>query len=240
LFTIRETEGFYHSAKRGQAPHVDAEPLWVNPKKEARTCEDAGFYVVRQQIVYYEGITFGSTWVLAGFVTFGARLSQLLQKPSHVLTQNPHCPDTLLIFLDFALFPAKSHVPVAGAGDDHLADQEEVVDGVERVNCSGPPHRNHGSPHLALQEPAVRHRNESGAVDQGLQFGRYISKVRGRGKNDAVRLAHLSNAVVHDVILDDAPAILCLEAFIASATTVDQIAADLNEFGFDPFDCYGF
>jgi len=34
---------------------------------------------------------------------------------------------------DVALVEAETHVPVAGAGDGHLADAEEVVDGIEGV-----------------------------------------------------------------------------------------------------------
>ena len=56
--------------------------------------------------------------------------------------------------------------PVAGARDEHFADQEKVVDGVEGVDCAAPAYGNGGSTDLALQEPAVGHGNIAGAVNQ--------------------------------------------------------------------------
>src|ERR1035437_1582582 len=110
-----------------------------------------------------------------------------------------------------------------------------MVDGVECVRCSASPHCNHGSPNLALQKPAVRHGHQTGTVYQRLQFGRYIGKISGRGENDAVCFEHFSDAVVYNVILDDAAEILLFEALITGRTTVNQVAANLNHFGFDAF-----
>jgi hypothetical protein len=43
----------------------------------------------------------------------------------------------LFVLLDFAFGAAHADVPMTGAGDDHLADQEEVAGEVEGVNGAG-------------------------------------------------------------------------------------------------------
>jgi hypothetical protein len=55
----------------------------------------------------------------------------LLEQPGHVLAEGFRRAQALLILLNFAFGPADADVPVAGARDDHLADQEEMVDRVE-------------------------------------------------------------------------------------------------------------
>jgi hypothetical protein len=43
------------------------------------------------------------------------------------LAEGFHRAQGLFVLLDLAFGPAGADVPIAGAGDDHLADQEEVV-----------------------------------------------------------------------------------------------------------------
>ncbi len=52
----------------------------------------------------------------------------LLEQPGHVSAKGFHRVQALFVLLDLALGPADADVPVARAWDDHLADQEEVVD----------------------------------------------------------------------------------------------------------------
>ena len=52
---------------------------------------------------------------------------EFLQQPGEVLAEGLHGLEALFVVLDFAFVAADADVPVAGAGDDHLADQEEVV-----------------------------------------------------------------------------------------------------------------
>ncbi len=56
---------------------------------------------------------------------------ELLEQPGHVLAEGLHGAEGFFVLLDLAFVAAEADVPVTGAGDDHLADQEELVDRVE-------------------------------------------------------------------------------------------------------------
>src|ERR1017187_6327103 len=58
----------------------------------------------------------------------------LLQQPRHVPSQHFHGADAFLVFFHLAGFPPNPDVPVGRARYDHLADQEEVVEGIECVH----------------------------------------------------------------------------------------------------------
>ena len=61
---------------------------------------------------------------------------ELLQKPRHVFAQRLHCLNAFFILLDIADLAANADVPVRRAGHDHLADEKEVVQGVEGMDRS--------------------------------------------------------------------------------------------------------
>ena len=52
---------------------------------------------------------------------------KFLEKPGHVDSQLPHGVDPFLVFLHFSRLQAIGKVPVDGARDNHLPDEEKVV-----------------------------------------------------------------------------------------------------------------
>ena len=67
------------------------------------------------------------------------------KKPGHVLSQNLHGLDALLIGCHIADFSSNTQIPVVGARDDHLADGEKVVEGVKGMNRACPANGDHGT-----------------------------------------------------------------------------------------------
>ena len=85
----------------------------------------------------------------------------------------------LLDVLDVARLEADANVPIRRTGNDHFADQEEMVQGIEGVNRSRAAHRDDSSAHLAAEDAAVSLGNQTGAVHQCFDFWRdvgYISR----------------------------------------------------------------
>ena len=117
-----------------------------------------------------------------------ASTKNLLKQPGHIAAQGLHRPDALGIVLDIALFQPDAHVPIAGAGNDHLADEKEVVDRVEDMDAACPAYGHHRCANLSFEEPAVGRRNQSGAVDERLYPGRYVREINRKIKGCVSRM----------------------------------------------------
>ena len=61
-----------------------------------------------------------------------------LQQPGHVLAQGFHGSDAFLVALYIARLEADADIPIRRAGDDHLTDEKEVVQGIEGVDRARP------------------------------------------------------------------------------------------------------
>jgi hypothetical protein len=160
---------------------------------------------------------------------------EFFEQPGHVLAEGLHGAEGFFVLLDFAFVAADADVLVTRAGDDHLADEEEVVERVEGVHGAGPADRHHGRAHLALEHVVVGPGDEAGPVDQGFHLGGHVGEVGGRGEDDAVGGPHLLDAGVDDVVIEDALLILVLEALAAGGAAVDVLACQLDQFRFDAF-----
>lgn len=110
-----------------------------------------------------------------------------------------------------------------------------MVDRVKGVDGAGPSDRDHRGAHLAPQHVAVGPGDEPGAVDQGLHLRRHVGEIGRRRQNDAVGLDHLLDAVVGDVAVDDASAVLVLEALAARGAATDGLTGQLDQFRLDAF-----
>ena len=154
-----------------------------------------------------------------------------LQQPGHVFTQNLHGPNALFVLFHPSPVETQTHVPIAGTRDDHLTDEEEVVDGIEDVDAACAPHGNDGRTHLALEHVTVRHGHKTSPVDQGLHLGSDASEIGGRPQNDPMCLDHLLNALVQNVVPHRTTPIPVLVAPEAGPAAPDLLAGKLKQLG---------
>jgi hypothetical protein len=159
---------------------------------------------------------------------------EFLEEPGHVLTQDLHGLQAFRILFDRTFIQADSHVPVDGAWHDHLADEKEVVDGVEGVDGPAPAHRDHSRPHFTPEEIIVGAADQASAIDQGFELGGNIRKVGGRSQNYPIGIQHLFEAFIHHILLHGAPPVFILEALEACNTTLNLLPGELKQFGFNP------
>ena len=80
-----------------------------------------------------------------------------VHQPRHVLAEGGHRPQAFLFGLHRAGLAPDADVPVRRAGNDHLLDEEEMVDRIESVNRARPSDRHNRRADLAPKHPAVRH-----------------------------------------------------------------------------------
>ena len=76
-------------------------------------------------------------------------------QPGHVLAERLHGPDAFFVALHLADFAADGDVPVGRAGDDHLADQKEVIQRIEGMDGAGAADGDDGRAHLAAKHAAI-------------------------------------------------------------------------------------
>src|SRR5208337_4034178 len=88
----------------------------------------------------------------------------LFQQPSHVLPEDFHGANALLVFLDIARLPADADVPIRRARHDHFVDQEKVIQGVKSMHGARPAHRDYAGTDLMAKHAAVRSGNQTGPV----------------------------------------------------------------------------
>lgn len=159
---------------------------------------------------------------------------EFLQHPRHIFPEYLHRGEPFPILMNVALIEADPHVPVARTGHHHLADEEEMVHSVERVDGPPAPYRHDRRPHFTPEHIAVRHRNIAGPVDQRLHLGRDIGKIGRGGEDDPIRPGHLFNTFVRDVARDRTQPVLLFGTLAARNTAVDLLSCQLYELGFDP------
>jgi hypothetical protein len=123
----------------------------------------------------------------------------------------------------------------SSSGDDHLADEEEVVQRIEGVDRAGAAHCDHGRAHLAAEDSSVSHPDHAGAVDQRLDLRRHVGDIGRRAEQDAVRRRHLVDEGVAIVVGLPAVPVLACRARAAGHAAMDLRSGQLHEFGFDAF-----
>jgi len=64
----------------------------------------------------------------------GSLCVNFLQEPCHVLPEQFHDIYALFILFHFSLVESKCEIPVVGSGDDHLADEKEMIDGIKGMD----------------------------------------------------------------------------------------------------------
>src|SRR5208337_2062359 len=97
---------------------------------------------------------------------------ELLEEPRHVLAKGGHRGHALSIVFCFTDSMADTDIPVARTGNDHLTNEEEVIDRVESVNGASASHRYHCSADFTLKHVAVGARYHPSAVNKRFEFGR--------------------------------------------------------------------
>lgn len=156
---------------------------------------------------------------------------QLLKEPRHVLAKGGHRGHTLSIILHFANGMADTDIPVTRTGNDHLTDEEEMIDRVEGVNGASASHRYDCSPNFALEHVAVCASYHASAVNKRFEFGREVSEVRWRTQDDPVCFEHLGDVVVYRIVSYDTALIERLETLRTRDATLDLCSCELNQFG---------
>jgi hypothetical protein len=103
---------------------------------------------------------------------------ELLKEPRRVLAKGGHRSHALSIVFCFTDSMADTDIPVTRTGNDHLTNEEEVIDRVECVNSASASHRYDCSADFTLKHVAVGARYHPSTVNKRFEFGRYISEVR--------------------------------------------------------------
>ncbi len=180
---------------------------------------------LRIQIVGgFEGGGFGGS----GEVFFAG--IDAMEEPGHVFAEVAHDGFAFLVIFDLLLVHTEAHIPVAGAGDDHFGDEEEMVDGVVGEDGAGSSGDDDGGADFSLKHVAVGPLDKTRAVDEGLQFRRHIGKINGGGKDDCVGVEHFLDAPVGDVVIENACFVFGLEASIAGPAAMNGFAGELDQF----------
>ena len=160
---------------------------------------------------------------------------QLLKEPRHVLAKGGHRGHTFSIVFCFADGSADADVPVTRTGNDHLTNEEEVINRVESVNGASASHRYDCSPDFALEHVAVCASYHASAVNERFEFGREVSEVRWRTQDDPVCFEHLGYVVVYRIVSYDAALIERLETLRTRDAARDLCSCELNQLGLDAF-----
>jgi len=154
---------------------------------------------------------------------------QLLKEPCHVLAKGGHRGHTLSIVLYFADGSADADVPVTRTGNDHLTNEEEVIDRVEGVNGASASHRYDCSPDFALEHVAVCASYHASAVNKRFEFGREVSEIRWRTQDNPVCFEHLGDVVVYRIASYNAALIERLETLRTRDAALDLCSCELNQ-----------
>ena len=130
---------------------------------------------------------------------------------------------------------ADGEIPVGGPRDDHLLNEEKVVDGIKNSYSTAPSYRHHRSAHLSRKHITVCDGHKPGTIYDRLEFGRHRRKIGGRGQDDPISLVHLAYALVDEVTRHIAHSIQVLETFETGDAPFDFLAGEVDLLCSDPF-----
>ena len=178
-----------------------------------------GWVLLSDEICEYCRIRIGQTVALL-------LRSDGLDEEGDVAAEDAHALHALRILHHVFGTVTVHHVPVAGAGDGHLADGEVLVQLVEGGGGAGTAGRADRGAHLHAL-PEVRAEEE--AVEEGLHRAGNARVIDWRADDQRVGLLEFRGDFVHDVIED---AFACFVAFPAADAAVDVFVSHVDDFGF--------
>ena len=110
-----------------------------------------------------------------------------------------------------------------------------MIDGVKSMDRAAPSHRQHCGARFPTEDIPVGLGHQAGPIDQGLHFRGNVRHIDRRAQDDSVRLGHLLDTVIDDVILDDTAPVLVAVTPVTGQAAVDRLATELDQLGLDAF-----
>jgi hypothetical protein len=156
---------------------------------------------------------------------------QLLKEPRHVFAKGGHRGHALSIVFCFTDSMADTDIPVTRTGNDHLTNEEEVIDRVEGVNGASTSHRYDCSPDFAPEHIAICASYHASAVNKRFEFGCEVGEVCRRTQDDPICFEHLGEVLVYRIISYDAALIERIETLRTRDAALDMRSCELNQLG---------
>ena len=165
---------------------------------------------------------------------------KFFKQPGHVLPEGLHGLEAFFVVFHFPGSSTNADIPIAGPGDDHLVDQEEIVQGAESVHGTRAPNRHNSRSHLALQHIPVGAGYNRGAFEESFHVGGNIGDISRRPQEDPFSPLYFGEVFIDPIGIYGASQVFVLWALVAGNTAGDGYSGKLDQLGFDSFACQFF